>query len=367
MSNVTVTVASPTSAAGALTTYKVGFKTSGSGSLTSSSTITITLPAGTSLANLIGSPVMLGTTQVGFCTHPSNTSATCQLYSGQTIAASTTVAILLNGVTNPVTTSTTDTLQVKTTSDTIAVTSPTYAITAAHTLSGLTVTVASPTSAAGALTTYKLGFTTSVSGGMAGDTGSVMTITLPAGTSTANLIGSPVMLGTTQVGFCTHPSNTTATCQLYSGQTIAASTTVAILLNGVTNPATTSTTDTLQVKTTSDTTTVTSPTYAITAAHTLSGLTVTVASPTSAAGALTTYKLGFTTSVSGGMAGDTGSVMTITLPAGTSTANLIGSPVMLGTTQVGFCTHPSNTTATCQLYSGQPSQPARPSSSCSTA
>ena len=99
----------------------------------------------------------------------------------QTVAASTTVAVLLNGVTNPTTTSTTDTLQVKTSSDTSAVTSPTYAITAAHTLSAVTVTVASPSSAAGALTTYKVGFTTSVSGGLSGDAGSTITIVFRPG------------------------------------------------------------------------------------------------------------------------------------------------------------------------------------------
>jgi hypothetical protein len=245
-----VTVASPTSAAGALTTYKVGFKTSASGSLTSSSTITITLPAGTSLANLVGSPVNLGTTQVGFCTHPSNTVATCQLYSGQTIAASKAVVILLNGVINPKTTSTTDTLTFKTSSDLTTVTSPTYAITAAHSLGTVPVSLSSSLPGATGVT-YALSVKTSASGGLAGDTGSSINIVLPSGTDLTNFGTNSVMVGTTQVGFCSHPSGTTVICQLYTGVTVAANTTAAISFAGVKNPSTAATYN-ASVSTTSD-------------------------------------------------------------------------------------------------------------------
>ena len=45
-------------------------------------------------------------------------------------------------------------------------------------VSNVTVAVASPSSAAGALTTYKVGFKTSASGALSGDTGSTITIVL---------------------------------------------------------------------------------------------------------------------------------------------------------------------------------------------
>ena len=211
--------------------------------------------------------------------------------------------------------------------------------------------MASPTSAAGALTTYKLGFTTSVSGGMAGDTGSVMTITLPAGTSLANFTNGKVMVGTNELGFCTDPTTTTATCFLFSGNTIGASKAVVILLNGVTNPKTTSTTDTLKFTTSSDPTTVTSPTYAITAAHSLGTVPVSLSSSLPGATGVT-YKLSVKTSASGGLAGDTGSSINIGLPSGTDLTNFSTNSVMVGTTQVGFCSHPSGTAVKCQLYSG---------------
>ena len=112
---------------------------------------------------------------------------------------------------------------------------------------------------------------------------------------------------------------------------------------------------------------VTSPTYAITAAHTCRRVTVTVASPTSAAGALTTYKVGFTTSVSGGLSGDTGSTITVVLPAGTGLTHLNGA--RHARHQPGRVLHAPPPAPPRPAFStaARPSQPARPSPSCSTA
>src|SRR4029079_13996194 len=68
VSNLTASNASPSTAANALTTYAIGFKTSASGALVGSSgaNITITFPSDTDLANLRGSPLFVGATQDGF-------------------------------------------------------------------------------------------------------------------------------------------------------------------------------------------------------------------------------------------------------------------------------------------------------------
>jgi hypothetical protein len=238
VSNVSVSIASPSSAARALTTYVVGFKTSASGSLSGNAgaTVTVVLPATTGVGSLFG-PLMVGTTQVGSCQVNSGTTATCSLFGGATIAANTNVKVVLNGVTNPATAGGYK-LTVSTTSDTTAVLSPTYTVTAVSTLTNLAVAIASPSSAAKALTTYVVTFTTSSTGGLAGDTGSTVTVVLPATTGVGSLFG-PLMVGTTQVGSCQVNSGTTATCSLFGGATIAANTNVKVVLNGVTNPATT--------------------------------------------------------------------------------------------------------------------------------
>jgi hypothetical protein len=193
---------------------------------------------------------MVGTNELGFCTDPTTTTATCFLFSGNTIGASKAVVILLNGVTNPKTTSTTDTLKFTTSSDPSTVTSPTYAITAAHSLGTVPVSLSSSLPGATGVT-YKLSVKTSASGALAGDTGSTINIGLPSGTDLTNFGTTSVTVGTTQVGFCSHPSATAVKCQLFTGMTVAANTTAAVSFAGVKNPATAAT-YTASVSTTSD-------------------------------------------------------------------------------------------------------------------
>ena len=161
----------------------------------------------------------------------------------------------------------------------VGVIAPAATAGASTSVSNVTVAVAAPSAAAGALTTYKVGFKTSASGGLDGDAGSTITIALPAGTGLTNMSNSsPVNVGATEVGYCTHLAATTATCYIYSGTTVAANTTVAITLYGVNNPTTASTTNTLHITTTSDTTSATSPTYPITAGKSLTSAAVSVSS-----------------------------------------------------------------------------------------
>src|SRR6185503_15270240 len=155
-----------------------------------------------------------------------------------------------------------------------------------------------------------VGFKTSATGGLAGSSGSSVSIVLATGTGFANLTSSPVKVGATTVGACFFSSGTTVTCGIYNGSTVAASTAVTVGLNGVKNPATAGA-RTLKVSTTSDTTQVTSPSYTITGVSSVTNVTVAVTPPSAAANALTTYNVGFKTSASGGLAGSSGSSVSI--------------------------------------------------------
>ncbi len=198
---------------------------------------------------------------------------------------------------------------------------------AATGVSNVTVGISPPTSAAGGLTTYAVSFTTSSTGGLDGAVGDTVTIALPANTGLGSFndgTTSSLDVGATQKGYCeatdTSTSTPTVTCYVYGGDTVAASTTVTATLTGVTNPPAGS--PTLDVSTTSDVTPVTSPSYTVTAARSVSGVGVTITPPTSAAGGLTTYAVSFTTSSTGALDGDSGSTVTIALPANTGLGTL---------------------------------------------
>ena len=105
------------------------------------------------------------------------------------------------------------------------------------------------------------------------------------------------------------------TCYVYSGDSIGSSTTVTATLSGVTNPPAGS--PTLAVSTSSDVTPVTSPSYSVTGAQSVSGVSVTITPPTSAADGLTTYVVSFTTSSTGALDGDAGNKVIIALPVNT--------------------------------------------------
>ena len=366
VSNVTVSITPPSAAAGATTVYTVGFKTSSSGALTSSSVINLTFPLATGVANLNGNTgVFVGTSQVGSCfdnssTSPPTTAVQCTIFGGDSVAASTAVTVIVAGVVNPSAAS--YTLSVSTSSDTTAVTSPSYTVTAAKAVTSPTVSITPPSKAAGATTVYTVGFTTSSTGALSGTAGSVINLTFPLATGVANLNGNTgVFVGTSQVGSCfdnstTSPPTTAVQCTIFGGDSVAASTAATVIVAGVVNPSAAS--YTLSVSTSSDTTAVTSPSYTVTAAKAVTSPTVSISPPSSAAGATTVYTLGFTTSSTGALSGTAGSVINVTFPAATGVGNLNGNTgVFVGTSEVGSCfdnstTSPPTTAVQCTIFGG---------------
>src|ERR1700733_14978152 len=347
VSNVTATNSPPSTAAGALTVYTVGFTTStpGGGLTPANGQITITLPETSNATTMIGSQVndvTSGKTGIGDCDSSSSLTITCSLFGGASIAAGDAVSVVLDGVTNATRPSSNFSVAVSTSSDnTNAVDStPKLTVSTVQSVATPSVTV-SPSAGAGALTSYTVTFATSSTGGLANASGSKITITLPSGTGTSNFLNGSVSDVTTSknnIGSCAN-SGLTITCTFFGGATTNAGDTLSIVLNGITNPTTTSSTDTLTVATTSDLTPVTSGDSAILAAQQLATPSVSIA-PSAGAGALTSYTVRFASSSTGGLANAPGSKITITLPSGTSTSNFLNGSVSDITTSqnnIGRC------------------------------
>jgi hypothetical protein len=278
------------------------------------------------------------------------------LYSAETIPASTTVQVTLNGIMNPPAGG--YTLAVSTTSDTTSVNSSTYTVGAISALTNLTLGITPPSSAANAVTSYALSFKTSATGALYNTAGSTITVVLPPSTGLDALTNSPVNVGVNQVGACGILTDSTLSksisCFLYSAETIPANTTVQVTLNGITNPPAGG--YTLAVSTTSDTKSVTSSTYTVGAASALTGVTVGVSSNLTAATNVT-YTLSAKTSATGALYDTAGSTFTLVLPTSTGLDALTNSPVNVGVNQVGACGILSNTSTSksvsCFLYSGE--------------
>jgi hypothetical protein len=348
VSTPAVVISSPSAATGALTSYAITFKTSSSGGLSDTGTITIVLPSTTGLKSLGDSVVNVDSTEVGDCSLQTGTTLTCTLFGGETIAASTTVQVIVNGVTNPAAGS--YKLSVSTSSDTTSVQSSAYTVVAANTLTPPGAPTVSPSAAAGALTSYAFTFKTSATGGLSSTAGSSITVVLPSTTGLGSLGDSVVNVGSTEVGDCDLQTGTTLTCTLFGGDTIAASTTVQVIVNGVTNPAAGS--YHLTVSTSSDTTPEASSNFTVVAANTITGLGVAVSSDVTSAKNVT-YTVSFETSATGSLSSDTGSSITIVLPSTTGLSSLGSSPLMVGATEVGDCSLQTGTTLSCTLFGGE--------------
>src|SRR5204863_529935 len=129
------------------------------------------------------------------------------------------------------------------------------------------VSVSPPSAGAGARTVYKILFATSSTGGLSPAANSHLTITLPAGTGISTMVGPSRVLdtsqtGTPQVGFCSRPSSGLVVDCLITAS-VGAGDQLSVELDGITNPTTPSTTETLSVSTTSDTASVTSADYGV--------------------------------------------------------------------------------------------------------
>ena len=253
----------------------------------------------------------------------SNSGATLTVspYTGcGTIAGGDTVLVTASNVTNPATATTGEAVTVSTSSDITPVQTNSYAITAAKAVSSPSVALS--TTAAGATNvTYDVRFTASSTGSLA-PYYSTITLAAPAGTnfgpSTSYTIED--LTTATQCGYYTSgTSNGGATVTLSDGGscgTIASGDTVLVTATGVANPATASTGDVITVSTSSDTVSANTNTYAI------GGGAQAVASPlvtlsSAAAGATNvTYTTTFSTSSTGSLAADAGTI-TLAAPAGT--------------------------------------------------
>jgi hypothetical protein len=350
LSSVTVANASPSAGAGARTQYVIGFATTATGGLSSTgqSAIDVTFPAGTTFTNFGGGGVYIDATntRVGNCTTPNaSRQSTCGIFAS--IAPSTNVRVEFNGITNPGTPGSYQ-VTVATSSDIASVSSNNYSVVAANTLSNITVANASPSAGAGARTQYLIGFATTATGGLSSTGQSTIDVTFPTGTTFANFGSGGVYVGTTRVGNCTTPNaSRQSTCGIFAS--IAASTTVRLEFNGVTNP-TPGNSYTVTVATSSDPAATASQTYGVSAANNLTNLTATPGS--SAQSATTQYVVAFTTSPTGGLATTGQSTIDVTFPAGTTFASYNGGGVFDGSTRVGNCSTPNATTrvSTCGIF-----------------
>ena len=358
LSVTSITDTPPSAAAGAKSIYTVGFTTSSTGGLSNAagSQILITFPANTDLTGLVGSSVAdtsISSSAIGNCFRSAATVVTCTLFSGQAIAPSHTVSVVIDGVVNAPSTGT-NTISVDTTSDTAG--SSTFSIVAAQPLSVTSITDTPPSAAAGAKSIYTVGFTTSSTGGLSNAAGSQILITFPANTDLTGLVGSSVAdtsISSSAIGNCFRSAATVVTCTLFSGQAIAPSHTVSVVIDGVVNAPSTGT-NTISVDTTSDT--AGSSTFSIVAAQPLSVTSITDTPPSAAAGAKSIYTVGFTTSSTGGLSNAAGSQILITFPANTDLTGLVGSSVAdtsISSSAIGNCFRSAATVVTCTLFSGQ--------------
>jgi len=306
------------SASGAVGNWTVGFTVSATGGLpgNNSSTVSMTLPAGSSPGSLSSDVVTDTTTgqsvSYGYCGNPSGTTVTCNLDEGNAVNDGDTLSVVLYGVTNPATTGSV-TFSASTSADTQPA-SASVTLTAAQAVTGVTATETS--TAAGAQVAWTVGFTASSTGALEGTANSAVTVTLPAGTTFASYNGGYMTDTTTGNGLdygCTVAGGTSLTCYVFLGQTVNPGDTVSIVIRVVTNPSTTGA-RTVQVRTSSD---LSGSTAApITADQAITGVSVELVS--TAANAETTWTVGFTTSSTGALDSVADSTVTLVLPAGTS-------------------------------------------------
>jgi hypothetical protein len=260
VSNVTVSQGI-SSATSARASYTVNFKTSNTGGMAAgqADTVTLVFPAGTGLNSQTSSAITDTTTntQVGNCSNTATTTVTCSIFfTNAVVTAGDNLSVVVNGVINPSTAAASDTVSVKTSSDnaTSVPSSNTFAVTTAQSVSGVQASVSS-TSPSATGVTYTIGFKTSSTGGMAAGQADTITLSFPAGTGLNNQTSSSITDTTTnsQVGNCSNTATTTVTCSIFfTNAVVTAGDNLSVVINGVSNPSTTSNTDTASVKTSSD-------------------------------------------------------------------------------------------------------------------
>ncbi len=359
VSGVTVSLNGPTAATGAYSGFSVSFTTSSTGGMSQAdgSSWSVTFPTGTGLQGnygVYGTVTDTTTDQVvGNVSQCGGTTACGTFNGGVVINPDDTLQISMYRMALPAAGSG-YTVSVSTTSDTTPVTSTdSFTVLAAHAVSGVTVSLNGPTAATGAYSGFSVSFTTSSTGGMSQADGSSWSVTFPTGTG---LQGNYGVYGTVTdtttdqvVGNVSQCGGTTACGTFNGGVVINPDDTLQISMYRMALPAAGSG-YTVSVSTTSDTTPVTSTdSFTVLAAHAVPNVTTPAVNP-SAAGATGSYSLGITTSSTGGLSGQAGSTVTVTLPTGTTNAE--NAYVYDGATLVsGGCGGGGTTTLTCPIDS----------------
>jgi predicted RNA-binding protein with TRAM domain len=317
------TVALTTRAASATgVDYVLTFKLSSTGALTGTDDfIQVAAPAGTSFLNANNRLQVLDTTSnqrvERCCTTLSNSNQTIKL-AVQGAAAGDTLRVFIPAVKNPAA-GTGLHLSVWTSSDTTPVSSAAYAITAPLAISAPTVALTTRAASATGVD-YVLTVKLSSTGALTG-TDDFIKVTVPAGTSFANVNNRVQVVDSTLdervERCCTALSNSNQTITI-PVQGAAAGDTVRVLIQAVNNPTSVASGLAVSAFTSSDTTPVNFPAYSITTAQgTTQAKVVPSASTPGATGV--TYVVKFNTSSTGALTG-TGDFIRITVPAGTSLA-----------------------------------------------
>ena len=352
-----VKIDAPSSAAFARTNYVVTFTTSSGGGMSNAagSRLAFTLPGDVDLSAYRNGTLhdVTQNKDVGTCDE-----STCGFYSGSASPGGDQLQLILYGITNgPAGAG--KTITVSTTSDLTPRASTGFTVDAQKVLGTPSVSISAPFSnSSGARTRYVVDVTLSSLGGMSNTAGSELTVKLPAGTDTSAYNGGVVHDVTTgkDTGTCDEPdTNLVSTCGFYSGSSAAGGDHLQLILRGLINgPAGTG--KTVSMTTTSDSPSLPSPGFEIVTGHAVSAPTVTIDAPFSkASGARTRWLVAFQLSSTGGMANESASGLTIKLPAGTGTDAWNGGVVHDVTTgkDTGTCDEPdANLVSTCGFYSG---------------
>ncbi len=294
-------------------TYGIGFITSPTGALSTSSSpagsITIEAPAGTifpastsdySINSATASDVSCETSSGGSATCGNTGASTAIVTISQNIGDSTAVNLIVSNVENPSTSSVDDTITVFTSADLMPVTSGNYTIYSSVSNQAVSLT----SNVAGASTVYQVSFETSSTGALAANSGSI-TIDAPSGTvfptstgdytiSQGSLAGTPTAAPV--ISAVTGGGSNDVT--IVTPAAIGNSTDVVVTINDVKNPAaSTGSGDQLSVSTSSDKATATTTYYSIVAApsNEVSGVSFSPSSSLAAAQGVT-YTVKFTTS-----------------------------------------------------------------------
>jgi DNA-directed RNA polymerase subunit H (RpoH/RPB5) len=247
------------------------------------------------------------------------------------------VIVTADNTDNPTSASTGDVIKVTTSSDTVATSTPTFAIVAARAVGSPTLTLSS-NSAGATESTYTVGFITSASGSLIENYGAI-TLAAPTGTVFSSNAGDYTINDLTSGGSC-GPSatptlgNSGATVTFPIGcYSIGSGDTVQVIARNTTNPAVASSGDVIKITTTSDTVPASTPTYPITSASSVAALTGSLSSVAAAATGVT-YTVAFT--ATNGLT-ENYSTITLAAPTGTVFTSVASNYTVNDLTSGGSC------------------------------